>query len=246
MKAALLGGTKGIGRALGRLLAEKGHDVCLLGRNEDDLQRSADDFRIRNASGKTVSVAHCDLLRPETFGPALDEAAAKLEGLDCVIVTAAMFASQETLESDRVLARELLTTNFAHTVLFCEEARERLLARGGGTLCVLSSVAGERGRKPVILYGAAKAGLSAYLEGLDHKFRSRGLRTIVVKPGFVKTGMTAGLSPPPFAGEPEGVAKDILAAIEQGTPVVYTPAMWRWVMLVIRNLPRFVMRRIEF
>ena len=67
-----------------------------------------------------------------------------------------------------------------------------------------------------------------------------------MKPGFVKTGMTAGLSPPPFAGEPEGVAKDILAAIERGSPVVYTPTMWRWVMLVIRNLPRFVMRRIGF
>ena len=246
MKAALLGGTKGIGRALGRLLVERGHEVSLLGRDLDELQRSANDLRVRSASGKSVPVAYCDLSRLETFGPALDDAAAKLEGLDCVIVTAAMYAVQEKLESDRALARDLLTTNFAHAVLFCEEARERLLARGGGTLCVLSSVAGERGRKPVILYGAAKAGLSAYLEGLDHKFRSRGLRTITVKPGFVKTGMTAGLSPPPFAGEPEGVAKDILAAIERGSPVVYTPAMWRWVMLVIRNLPRFVMRRIEF
>jgi NAD(P)-dependent dehydrogenase (short-subunit alcohol dehydrogenase family) len=246
VKAALLGGTKGIGRALGRLLAEKGHDVCLLGRNVDDLQRSADDLRIRSASGKTVFAGYCDLLRPETFAPALDQAAAKLEGLDWVIVTAATFAPQETLESDRALARDLLTTNFTNTVLFCEEARELLLARGGGTLCVLSSVSGERARKPVILYGATKAGLSAYLEGLDHKFRSRGLKTVAVKPGFVKTGMTAGLSPPPFAGEPEGVAKDVLAAIERGTPVVYTPATWRWVMLVIRNLPRFVMRRIQF
>jgi NAD(P)-dependent dehydrogenase (short-subunit alcohol dehydrogenase family) len=246
VKAALLGGTKGIGRALGRLLAEKGHDVCLLGRDVDDLERSAEDLRIRSAGGRSVSAAQCDLLRSETFGPALDEAAAKLEGLDCVIVTAAAFAPQEALESDRALARQLLLTNFTNTVLFCEEARERLLLRGGGILCVLSSVSGDRARKPVILYGASKAGLSAYLEGLDHKFRSRGLKTIAVKPGFVKTGMTAGLPPPPFAGEPEGVAKDILAAIERGTPVVYTPATWRWVMLVMRNLPRFVMRRIEF
>jgi short-subunit dehydrogenase len=246
VKAALLGGTKGIGRALARLLVEKGHEVCLLGRDLEDLKRSASDLRIRSSGAKAVPVAHCDLSRPETFGPALDLAASELQGLDCVLLTAAAFALQERLESDRCLARELLTTNFAHTVLFCEDARERLLARGGGTLCVLSSVAGERGRKPVILYGASKAGLSAYLEGLDHKFRRRGLKTITVKPGFVKTGMTAGLSPPPFAGEPEGVARDILAAIERGSPVVYTPAMWRWIMLVIRKLPRFVMRRIEF
>ncbi len=246
MKAALLGGTKGIGRALGRLLVEKGHDVCLLGRDVDDLERSADDLRIRSAGGRSVSAAHCDLLRSETFAPALDQATEKLGGLDWVIVTAATFAPQEKLESDLALARDLLTTNFTNTILFCEEARERLLARGGGTLCVLSSVSGDRARKPVILYGASKAGLSAYLEGLDHKFRGRGLKTISVKPGFVKTGMTAGLSPPPFAGEPEGVAKDILAAIERGTPALYTPATWRWVMLVMRNLPRFVMRRIEF
>jgi short-subunit dehydrogenase len=246
MKAALLGGTKGIGRALARLLAEKGHEVCLLGRDLEDLRRSAQDLQIRSALGRTVPIAECDLSRPETFGPALDEAAAELQGLDWVIVTAAAFASQEKLESDRSLARDLLTTNFTNTLLFCEEARERLLARGGGTLCVLSSVSGDRARKPVILYGASKAGLSAYLEGLDHKFRSRGLKTIAVKPGFVKTGMTSGLTPPPFAGEPEGVARNILAAIERGRPLVYTPPMWRLVMLVIRNLPRFVMRRIGF
>jgi short-subunit dehydrogenase len=110
----------------------------------------------------------------------------------------------------------------------------------------VSSVAGDRGRKPVILYGATKAGLSRYLEGLDHKFRAQGLRVVTVKPGFVKTGMTAGLKPPPFAGEPQAVAKAIVRAIDKGTPVVYTPAIWRYVMLVIKFLPRAVMRRIGF
>jgi len=246
MKVALLGGTRGIGRALGRLLAARGHQMALLGRDLEDVRRSAADLSIRSGLHPIVPVAICDLMRPETFGPALDEAEAELGGLDTVIVTAAMFATQETLESDPALLRDLLTVNFTHTILFCEQARKRLLARGGGTLCVLSSVAGERGRKPVVLYGAAKAGLSSYLEGLDHKFRASGLKTICVKPGFVKTGMTAGLSPPPFAGEPEGVSRDILAAIERGRPVVYTPAAWRYVMLAIRNLPRFVMRRVAF
>jgi NAD(P)-dependent dehydrogenase (short-subunit alcohol dehydrogenase family) len=125
-------------------------------------------------------------------------------------------------------------------------ARERLLAGGGGTLCVFSSVAGERGRKPVLLYGAAKAGLTRYLEGLDHKFRRQGLRVVCVKPGFVKTGMTAELDPPPFAGEPDAAARRVLAAIRRGTPVVYVPGAWRWVMLVIRHLPRWVMRRVGF
>jgi NAD(P)-dependent dehydrogenase (short-subunit alcohol dehydrogenase family) len=193
-----------------------------------------------------VGTALCDLEKPETFAPALDAAESGLGGLDAVVVTAGMFASQERLEEDTELARRLLLVNFANTVAFCERARKRLLLRGGGTLCVFSSVAGERGRKPVLLYGSGKAGLTRYLEGLDHKFRAQGLRTVCVKPGFVKTSMTDGLTPPPFAGEPEDVARIVLRAIDRGTPVVYAPSIWRWVMMVIRNLPRFVMRRIGF
>jgi len=142
--------------------------------------------------------------------------------------------------------RRLLDTNFTNTILFCEAARKRLLSRGGGTLCVVSSVAGERGRKPVVLYGASKAGLSAYLEGLDHKFRSQGLVTVCVKPGFVTTSMTEGLPAPPFAGTPEAVAARIVRAIDRGTPVVYAPGIWALVMFVIRLLPRIVMRRVGF
>ena len=130
--------------------------------------------------------------------------------------------------------------------MFCEAAKKALLAEGAGTLCVFSSVAGERGRKPVIIYGAAKAGLTRYLEGLDHKHNADGLRVVTVKPGFVKTSMTAGLRPPPFAGEPEGVARQVLRAIDRGTPVVYTPSIWRLIMAVIRALPRAVMRRVGF
>jgi short-subunit dehydrogenase len=169
-----------------------------------------------------------------------------LQGVDAVIVTAASFAIQTVLESDPDRARELVTINTANTIGFCEHARRLLLARGGGSLCVISSVAGDRGRKPVVIYGASKAGLSAYMEGLDHKFRSQGLKAICVKPGFVRTGMTQGLKPPPFAGEPEQVAKIVLRAIDRGQPVVYAPGIWRLIMWVIRSLPRFVMRKIGF
>lgn len=245
MKVAFLGATKGMGRALARQMAERGDELFLLGRDLEDLERSARDLEVRAGQG-TVGTAHCDLASPDSFAPALDAATEGLGKLDTVVVTAGTFASQDELENDTAAACRLLTVNFAHTVTFCEEARKRLLAGGGGTLCVFSSVAGERGRKPVAIYGASKAGLSRYLEALDHKFRAAGLRTVCVKPGFVKTGMTAGLKPPPFAGEPEAVARQVLKAIDRGTPEVYTPPMWRWVMLVIRLLPRLVMRRIGF
>jgi len=243
----MLGATRGMGRAIARRLAERGDAVFLLGHEPDDLAASARDIEVRagRAAG-SIGTAPCDLEAPGGFAAALDAADAALGGADTVVVTAGLFATQDRLEADPDFARRLLTADFANTVVFCEEARRRLLARGGGTLCVFSSVAGERGRKPVVLYGAAKAGLSAYMEGLDHKFHQQGLRAICVKPGFVRTGMTAGLPVPPFAGEPEGVARDVVRAIDRGRPVVYAPGIWRWVMLAIRMLPRFVMRRIGF
>ena len=245
MKVAFLGATRGMGRSLARLMATRGDEVFLLGRDVADLERSARDLEAR-AGGGSVGAAPCDLETPGGFASALDAAEARLGGLDAVVVTAGDFAGQEELEQDVERTRRLLEVDFTNTVLFCEHARRRLLARGGGTLVVFSSVAGERGRKPVILYGAAKAGLSRYLEGLDHKFRARGLRTVCVKPGFVKTSMTDRLRPPPFAGEPDEVARVVLRAIDGGQPVVYAPPVWRWIMLVIRMLPRFVMRRIGF
>jgi NAD(P)-dependent dehydrogenase (short-subunit alcohol dehydrogenase family) len=245
MNVVFLGATRGMGRALARRMAERGDRPFLLGRRPDELERTATDLAIRGG-GAAVGVAECDLERPQTFGPALDAAFEALGRVDAVVVTAGLFAPQERLERDAELAGRLLTVDFTHTVLFCEEARKRLLAQGGGKLCVFSSVAGERGRKPVILYGASKAGLSRYLEGLDHKFRGQGLEVITVKPGFVKTSMTAELDPPPFAGEPEPVAERVLKAIDRGRPVVYAPLAWGPIMTVIRSLPRFVMRRVGF
>ncbi len=246
MKVVIVGATKGMGRALLRQLAERGEDLFVLGIDEAELERSARDAEQRGGGKKRIGTALCDMERPEEFAAALDAADEALGGFDTVIITAALFGTQERLEEDTEFARRLLTVNFANTVVLCEHVRKRLLARGGGTLCVFSSVAGERGRKPVVLYGASKAGLSAYLEGLDHKYRAAGLRTVTIKPGFVKTGMTEGLKPPPFAGTPEGVAKDVIRAIDRGTPVKYTPSPWALVMLVIRHLPRFVMRKIGF
>lgn len=259
MNVAFLGATRGMGRALARALAERGDHLFLLGRNPDDLERSAADLRVRaGRDDAVVGTAFCDLADRASLVPALDAAQAAFARvgsgaggvLDAVVTTAGLFASQDELAGDREALGRLLDVNFTGTVLFAEEARERLLAArgegGAAVLVVFSSVAGERGRKPVVLYGASKAGLSAYLEGLDHRYRGDGLTVVSVKPGFVETGMTAGLDPPPFAGQPDQVARDVLKAIDKGRPEVYTPGPWRWVMLVIRNLPRAVMRRVGF
>ena len=244
MKTVLFGATRGIGRAIARELAVRGDALFLLGRDEAELARSCADLRVRGAA--SADFAACDLLEPRGFEPALARAEQSLAGLDRVIVSAASFGTQAELERDALRLERLLCADFVHTVGFCEAARRRLLARGGGTLCVLSSVAGDRARAPSALYGAAKAGLSHYLEGLDHGYRSQGLRTVCVKPGFVRTGMTAGLPEPPFASDPERVARRVVRALERGWPVVYAPPIWRLVMLAVRAMPRALMRRLRF
>lgn len=246
MKVVLLGATRGMGRVLARQLAAKsGVDLFLLGRDAEELARCAADLTVRNGRAK-VGVGHCDLAQPEGFASALEAAHAFLDGFDTVVVTAGLFGTQDQLEADTDLALRVMTVNYPCTVAFCEHARRYLLARGGGRLVVFSSVAGDRGRSSVGIYGSSKAGISHYLESLDHRYRKHGLVTLCVKPGFVRTGMTAGLKPPPFAGEPEDVASQVIAALERNRPLIYAPRIWALVMLVIRLLPRVVMRRLNF
>jgi NAD(P)-dependent dehydrogenase (short-subunit alcohol dehydrogenase family) len=233
-----------MGRSLARLLAGRGDSIHVLGRNALDLVKCAEDLKARGAA--TVSTGVCDLMDPASFAPAFDAADAAIGGFDTVILSAGIFGTQDELANDRARAAAVLTTNFTNSVLFCEEARVRLLARGGGRLVVFSSVAGERGRKPVVLYGSTKAGLSAYLEGLDILYRSAGLITTTVKPGFVRTSMTQGLKEPPFAADPDDAARTVLSGILRGASVVYAPPIWALVMMVIRLLPRAVMRRVNF
>ena len=136
MKIAMLGATRGIGRALARALAERGDELFLLGRNEPELAGMATDLALRRpstgAGAGAFGHAECDLERPESYGPALALAVERLGGLDAVIVTAALFGTQDELEDDRERQRRLLDVDFARTVEFCEEARVLLLARGGG------------------------------------------------------------------------------------------------------------------
>ncbi len=243
MKLVLLGATRGMGRALARLLAQRGESLFLLGRDPEELTRSATDLEARGARGP-VGFARCDLLEPAGFRAALDAADAALGAFDGAVVSAALFATQDALEADPSALQRVLLANYTNTVLLCEALRRRLLERGGGRLCVFSSVAGDRGRASIGLYGSGKAGLSHYLESLDLRYRASGLAVLCVKPGFVRTSMTEGLRAPPLAGEPEAVARRVLRAFDRDRSLVYAPPIWRPVMAVIRQLPRAAMLRL--
>lgn len=244
MKVAFVGATRGMGRALARALAERGDALFLLGRDAAEMARSARDLEVR---GPRAPVGHAplDLGRPTGFPEALDAADRAMGGLDALVVTGGAFGRQDELAADPARLAELLEVNFTGTAVLCQMAATRLAAKGGGLICAFSSVAGDRARRNY-LYGASKAGLSAFLDGLDLVYRERGVRVLCVKPGFVRTAMTAGLPVPPFAGEPEAVAAAVVRAMDRGRHQVYAPGIWRWIMLVVRALPRAVLRRVQF
>ena len=245
MKVAIVGATRGMGRALARRLAERGDALFLLGRDEAELGRSARDLEARGAP-LPVGQARLNLGEPAGFAAALDAADRSLSRIDALVVTGGLFAPQGELAADPGRLSALLQANFTGTVLLCQQAAERLAARGGGLICAFGSVAGDRARRGNYLYGASKAGLAVFLDGLDLAYRDRGVRALCVKPGFVRTAMTAGLPVPLFAGEPEAVARRVLAAMDAGGHEVYAPGVWRFVMLLIRALPRAVLRRVQF
>src|SRR5262249_11268084 len=162
-----VGATRGMGRALARRMAERGASLCLLGRDPVQLETSARDLEVRGARGP-VGTARLDLATPSEFEAALDAADQALDGFDTLVITGGLFARQQELVADPSRLERLLHVNFTGTVVLCQLVAERLAARGGGTICAFSSVAGDRARRSNYLYGAAKAGLSAFLDGLSH------------------------------------------------------------------------------
>ena len=189
--------------------------------------------------------AALDLALPAGFGAALDAADRGLDGFDTLVVTGGLFDRQEDLAADPVRLERLLHVNFTGTVVLCQMVAERLAARGGGTICAFSSVAGDRARRSNYLYGASKAGLSAFLEGLGHAYAGRGVLVVCVKPGFVKTGMTAGLPCRRSRGAGRGRPDRAAGHRARASDRLRAPA-WRLIMLVIRSLPRALMRRLTF
>lgn len=251
-----IGATKGMGRSLARQMAARGDRLFIGGRTKTDLEKSASDLAVRIGDNTRIGYQIFDLstcLAGTDAANGFLRAASSFfddEPIDTVVVTAGRFDTQAAYEADLGECIQMLQLNFTATIAFCEQARQALLSKSvagrSKTLCVFSSVAGDRGRKPVVLYGASKAGLSYYLEAIDHRYRDKGLNVVCVKPGFVKTSMTSGLKAPPFAGEPDDVARLVLKAIDKGKPIVYAPKPWWAVMAIIKRLPRFVMRRINF
>ena len=246
-KAVIIGATSAIARETARALAgdprHKGIAFHLLGRDLARLDAVAADLRL--ASGAETTRAVVDFAA----------AAADWDGVlrfpdgsapDLVLIAAAAMPAQEAMEKDTALLANMVELNLATTAGQCLAAA-RLMREKGGTLGIIGSVAGDRGKGSNFLYGATKRALETLVEGLEHKLGpASSVRVCLLKPGFVESPMTAGLPPSPLFTSAPVAGKLCARALTKGKRIAFIPGWWKWILLVIRLLPRPVFLRVKF
>ncbi len=238
---AVIGATSGIATAAMRLWAARGADLRLVGRDVARLKRAEQDLLVRGAgSVKTLA-------RDVDSATAVDDITLWVFGDGAVDVTLVAFGtmpSQEAADSDLDLAEDLLRVNGTLTVLTAHAVALRLIAQGSGALAVIGSVAGDRGRQSNYLYGAAKAMVATGIAGIQHRTANSPVSVTLVKPGPTATPMTDHLQGGRMTlAKAETVGHDIVAAVDDGSPVIYTPRRWRIIMTIIRLMPRQMFHR---
>lgn len=243
-KILIVGATSAIAIACARRWAAEGACFFLAARNNERLQQVADDLTARGA--QSVICHQLDIDRLDTHQAMLTQSAHALASLDIVLIAPGTLPDQSQCQSDAELAVREFTTNAVSVIALLTPIAGLLETQKSGTLAVISSVAGDRGRPSNYLYGSAKAALTTFCEGLNARLFKSGAHVLTIKPGFVATPMTAGLPlPGPLVATPDKVAGDIVRAIEKHKDILYTPWFWSPIMLIIRSLPRFLFKRVS-
>jgi short-subunit dehydrogenase len=244
-RVAIFGATSDIAFAVARHLAELASHLVLIGRDINALERAVNDLKIRGAP--EVHICQADFSQTTELVTMVNAVWDTLGGLDLALVAFGSMPNQEMAESDTRLAEHALTNNFVSPVLLCNVLAQKFESQRSGTIAVITSVAGERGRKSNFIYGAAKGGLQRYLEGLRHRLFAKNVAVLDIRPGFVSTKMTDKMRPSgPLWTNPDRVAKDILAALTSERAFLYTPWFWRYIMMAVRNLPAPIFHRTTF
>ena len=238
-----MGATSGIAIATLRRLAAPGRRFMLVGRNSNRLTAVAQDLLVRGAA--TVDTWVMDLDDTSGHTEMLQATVERLGKIDLALVAHGVLGDQQAAESDFQVAAGILHTNFVATVSLLTWLGNYFQARQGGTLAVISSVAGDRGRKSNYVYGASKGALNIFLQGLRNRIDRDGVQVLTIKPGFVSTPMTAHVEPNILFASPQQVARGILRAVEKQRDVVYLPWFWAPIMFVVRAIPGFQFKKMN-
>lgn len=239
----VLGATSGIAEACCRLWASRGDHLFLIARNADRLNAVAADLRTRGAG--YVDTQAIDLNDTARHPDLLAHAINSLGGLEYVLLAFGVLGEQTQAERHFEAARDVLETNLVSAVSLLTWLGNYCAQRHAGTLAVLSSVAGERGRKSNYIYGASKAGLTVFTDGLRNRIDREGVRVMTIKPGPIRTAMTQNMKGSAKFADVETTAASIVKSIDAGGDVVYVPGIWRAIMLVIRAIPERFFKKLD-
>lgn len=239
----IIGAASAIAEATAREFAGRGDALCLVGRDAARLATIAADLTVRGAVRTATAVL--DVTDFAAHAGVIEQAERDLGGLDTVLIAHGTLSDQAECERSVDTLRREFDINALSVMSLLTPLANRFAAQGHGTLAVISSVAGDRGRMSNYAYGSAKAALSAFLSGLRQRLQKSGVNVLTIKPGFVDTPMTKDFPKGALWAKPEDVAKGIVKAIDKGRSVVYLPWFWWLIMLVIRNVPEFVFKRVK-
>jgi short-subunit dehydrogenase len=244
-KCLVIGASSGIGAELSRQLAGHGCTVALVSRREHELNEIAAD--INRIAGRDLARVYKADVTDYAAAPAIilsiiDD----LGGLDIAIYASGVMPRIDVNEYCTEKDISTIEVNVLGAIAWLNPIAERFSRAKAGVIVGISSVAGDRGRRGTPVYNASKAALATYLEALRNRLAQYDVQVTTIKPGFIRTPMTVGLSIPLPTGTPEKTAADIIAGIESDAGTVYTPSYWRWVMMVIRHLPSQIMRKVSF
>ncbi len=242
-KILIIGATSAIAEATARLWAARGDSLFLVGRKADRLEAIADDLRVRGAPlVECLAMDACDTEKHEVM---LDAVLAALGGLDVALIAHGSLPDQKACEASVEITLREIDTNGLSVIALATRLANVFEAQGRGSLAVIGSVAGDRGRQSNYVYGAAKGMVSLFLQGLRNRLSKKGVQVLTIKPGFVDTPMTADFPKGALWAKPDAIARGIVRAIERKRDEVYLPGFWRLIMAVIRHIPERVFKNLS-
>lgn len=239
----IFGATSAIAEATARRFAVSGNSFFLAARDRNKLEALADDLRVRGAADVATAVA--DALDFDHHQALVNAAFEALSGLDTALVAHGTLPDQKSCEQSFETVRRAFEINALGVMSLLTHVANRFEAQGFGTIAVLGSVAGDRGRQSNYVYGAAKGAVSVFMQGLCNRLHRRGVHVLTIKPGWVDTPMTAAFRKGILWAGPQKIAAGIYAAIENNKNVVYLPWFWSPIMRVIRTLPESIFNRLR-
>ncbi|MDA3806619.1 MAG: SDR family oxidoreductase [Thiomicrorhabdus sp.] len=239
----IIGATSAIAQATLRIYAEQNHNLFLVARNAEALKTIAEDAKIRGA--QQVEIHACDLAELESHQSLIETVYKSYPKLDIVLIAHGTLPNQSACQENVALTLQEMNINGLSTISLLTLLANRFEAEKSGSIAVITSVAGDRGRQSNYVYGAAKGMVSTFLQGLRNRLNDSGVQVLDIKPGFVDTPMTAEFKKGALWAQPEQIAKSIIKAIDKRKNTLYTPVFWAGIMFIIRSVPEVIFKRLK-